>query len=338
MKILSKVEKKHWIAGAGMVVVAVVAFLVGTTRSERAETHPAETSKEAERKPAGNSVDEAAPSEEESLEEEEVEIQIAHHASHPAPVGHADHRGVAARLLDRYADAWTSIQNKVQSIQSIEDENKKLKLENAYLRVMAETGKFSCRSEEAKKKTDTVGQKLATSAGSKAARSIASIRYQFPENLLPEQLHALGVSYFKVKDDEKAAVIFNFLTELEDDTSYRNASNYLMAGIAFYRLDHFKNADAYFDKVAQAAESDEETAKAKRQAVYWKALVAERTKDRRRAQSLLLQGLENDPQAKEARWINPNGTTSQNRVPAASSGKIRPSQEGHGNEKTSGKH
>jgi tetratricopeptide (TPR) repeat protein len=194
-----------------------------------------------------------------------------------------------------------------------------------------ETGKFNLRSEDAKKKSETVGNKLATAAGSRAARSIASIRYQFPENLLPEQLLALGVSYFKVKDDEKAAVILNFLTELDDDKTFRTAANYLMAGIAFYRLEHYKNAAEYFDRVAKLTEIDEETLKAKRQSVYWQALVAERTKNRGLAQKLILDSLEKDPLTNEARWVNPQGETAKTRMPASVSGEkeTEESHEGH---------
>ncbi|MBS1961741.1 MAG: hypothetical protein JST04_05965 [Bdellovibrionales bacterium] len=242
--------------------------------------------------------------------------------SSPAPK--EERRGIFARLFGVYADAWESLNLKVHAIQQAEEENKKLKLENAYLRVMVETGKYTARSDEAKAKTETVGKKLATTAGSRAARSIASIRYQFPENLLPEQLLALGVGYFKVKDDEKAAVILNFLTELEDDHSFRTAPNYLMAGIAFYRLEHYKNAGEYFERIGKLTETDPETQKAKRQAVYWQALVAERTKNRGLAQKLMLDSLEQDPQTKEARWVNPQGESDKRLAPTRMPASLNP--------------
>jgi tetratricopeptide (TPR) repeat protein len=303
--------------------------------------------KPADRVPAAAPAHDSSPSEE-NYEEEEVDIQIARHApkfdkatgghevendhvseSASAPIPKEDHRGFFKRITDAYVDAWESTNTKVQSIQRIEDENKKLKLENAYLRVMVETKRFAIRSEEAKKKTETVGKKLETAAGSRAARSIASIRYQFPENLQSDQLLALGVSYFKNRDDEKAAVILNFLTELDEDQSFRTASNYLMAGIAFYRLDHYKNASEYFDRVQKLSESDDVTEKAKRQASYWKALVAERMKNHGVAQKLILESLEKDPQAKEARWVNPQGIEHQTRMPASTHTAERETEESH---------
>jgi hypothetical protein len=336
MKLPLKLEKKTFAAGGLIAMVAVGAFVIGATRGKHSEapSTTTETAKHDEKKGDGHSEKDAhgkghdaehgkghdadhggkerapasAPEPSKSHEPdsddgdyEEVDVQIAH------PVGKADHRGTFTKLVDTYADAWTSMNEKVRAIYRAEEDNRRLKLENAYLRVMVESQKFSCRADESKKKTETVGKKLATQSGSKAARSLASIRYQFPENLLPEQLHALGVSYFKVKDDEKAAVILNFLVGLEDDPSFKTPANYLMAGISLYRLENFKSADEYFDKVEKSAEKDEETLKAKRQASYWRALVADRLHDGRRAQKIILENLEKNPHTKEAHWVNPKG-------------------------------
>lgn len=346
MKNLPKLDPKMMIAGTAIVVVGVGAFAFGTYRGhsvETAQTEVTEAKAEKEktekkgkdgkteskgdekRAPAGEHAPKLDPKkiqdkvpvdEDDDGYEEEVDVQIAH------PKERADNRGAFTRLVDTYADAFQSVNDKVRAIYRAEEENRKLKLENAYLRVMVESQKFSCRADESKKKTETVGKKLATAAGSKAARSLASIRYQFPENLLPEQLHALGVSYFKAKDDEKAAVILNFLVSLEDDNTFKTPENYLMAGVALYRLENFKSAQDYFDKIEKMNGSDEETAKAKRQASYWNALVADRLHEGRRAQKIILENLEKDPHTKEARWVNPkgigpHGKHETKRVPAA---------------------
>ncbi len=318
---LPKFEKKHLIGSTVLVVIALTAFVLGTRRAPA----PVET----ERKPASASHGHETPTEHEATspdedshyQEEEIDIQVAASSAHAKP----DSRGTFTKIVDTYGKAIESVNDKVQTIQRLDEDNKKLKMENAYLRVMVESQKFSCRADEAKKKTETVGKKLATAAGSKAARSLASIRYQYPENLLPDQLHALGVSYFKVKDDEKAAVILNFLTELEDDKSFKTAPNYLMAGVSFYRLDNFKMAQDYFNKIENLTESDEDTVKAKRQASYWKALVADRMKDHRTAQKMILENLEKDPHTNEARWVNP--TAAKGRMPASHPPKDKESHE-----------
>lgn len=345
-----KLDKKMIIAGVSIALVAVGAFAFGTYRGR--SVHTAETkateahekkddsgkdghgkdTRDEKRKPAsehapshGEPKDSPGvrPDSDDESYEEEVDVQIAH------PVTQNDDRGVFRKIFDVYVDAIRSVNDKVRAIYRAEEENRKLKLENAYLRVAVESQKFSCRADEAKKKTETVGKKLATSAGSKAARSLASIRYQFPENLLPEQLHALGVSYFKVKDDEKAAVIFNFLVGLEDDHTFKTAENYLMAGISLYRLENYKSARDFFEKIEKLEVTDEITKKAKRQASYWNALVAERLRDGRRAQKIILENLEKDPHTKEARWVNPKGIGN----PGAKGAKRMPAMENAEQEK-----
>lgn len=322
-----QIAKKHVIAGGILGIVALMAFMLGTRN-------------DAERKPASAPVEmeSTAPEDDTHYQEEEIDVQVASSSARPKE----DRRGSFRKLVDTYSSAIESVNDKVQMIQRVEEDNRKLKLENAYLRVMVESQKYLSRSDEAKKKTETVGKKLATASGSKAARSIASIRYQFPENLLPEQLHTLGVSYFKVKDDEKAAVILNFLTELDDDKSFKTAPNYLMAGIAFYRLENYKTARDYFEKIGNLTEGDEDTLKAKLQASYWKALVADRMKDSRTAQKLILENLEKNPHTKEARWVNPAGTVQKKigrtgSVPAeerSPASEVSPEKESHGNKES----
>jgi tetratricopeptide (TPR) repeat protein len=349
MKLPIKLEKKTIAAGALLVLVAVGAFVVGASREKHADATPADKAEKSDahtghdeksRAPAStpeqkNSHD----SESDESDYEELDVQIAH------PAAKVDHRGTFTKLVDTYVGAWESTNEKVRAIYRAEEDNRRLKLENAYLRVMVESQKFSCRADESKKKTETVGKKLATAAGSKAARSLASIRYQFPENLLPEQLHTLGVSYFKAKDDEKSAVIFNFLLGLEDDASFRTADTYLMAGISLYRLENYKSAEEYFEKVDKIEKAGEDTAKAKRQASYWKALVADRLRDGRRAQKIILENLEKNPHTKEARWVNPKGIGEKHpgkhetkRAPASKAAETHSSEEHHDKESPNENH
>jgi hypothetical protein len=326
---LPKIEPKKAAAGAIIALVALGAFALGTYRSARSTGAPADSHENSDtmakgaKKQHADSEDDRKPASEDSepkgLEpdddseyDEEDDVQIAH-----PETAQEKKRGI----VDVYVDAWNSVNDKVRAIYRAEEDNRRLKLENAYLRVMVEGQKYSCRTEEAKKATDVVGQKLQAQNGSKAARTIASIRYVRPENLPNDQLHALGVSYFKVKDDEKSAVIFNYLTELEEDATYRTPENFLMEGVSLYRLENYKSAEEIFEKISKMEAKDAASIKAKRQAAYWRALVAERLRDGKRAQKIILESLESDPHTKEARWVNPKGIGTPEgkgkRVPAA---------------------
>jgi hypothetical protein len=119
-------------------------------------------------------------------------------------------------LIETYKTAWTSTQDKAAEIQRAVVENEKLRYENANLRLKLETAQFEAQEKSAEKESSENPEH-------KVARSLASISYQPPSSLLPSQLFTLGVAYFKAQENEKAAVIFSFLAELEDNAAYRNS-------------------------------------------------------------------------------------------------------------------
>jgi tetratricopeptide (TPR) repeat protein len=137
-------------------------------------------------------------------------------------------------------------------------------------------------------------------------RDLASIQYRVPTNLVPGQLYTLGVSYFKGREDEKAAVIFTFLTGMDDNDSFRNPRNYMLTGIAWYRLDNFATADRYFDRALKAPEAPENL-QVLAQARLWKALTSQRLTKHTQAQFWLTELVDHHPLSLEASWINSKG-------------------------------
>ncbi len=250
--------------------------------------------------------------------EEEIEVQIAHQQVHK--VAHSE---VAAQekppeahgLMGLVIQFFKGIQEKVDSIKTAEETSRRLQLENAHLRVMLETSRYACLSDEAKKQTEKVGAKLNAETGTKIGRTLASIPYQIPENMMPDALYTLGVSYFKARDSEKAVAILSFLADMQGDDTYKTPTNYLMTGISWFRLDNYKYADDYFSRVIDMKPT-KENRPYKVQAKVWKALVADRQHDKSAAQAWLKRTLESHPQTKEARWINPQEG---DRLPASAS-------------------
>ncbi|MBI3535284.1 MAG: hypothetical protein HY072_07345 [Deltaproteobacteria bacterium] len=205
--------------------------------------------------------------------------------------------------LHHISDAWDSVQHTVNELYRAETENRKLKLEIANLRFKLEDRNFRARLEKSFKNTRQLGSKLQEETGSLIGRTIEQIEYRPPKNLLPQQLYTLGVSYFKAHEDEKAAVIFTLLTGLKDNDAYQNPKDLIMTGISWYRLDHFKLADAYFEKILQFKESPENLPY-HAQARLWKALVAHRMKKPVKAQYWLLDLVDHHPRAPETAWVN----------------------------------
>lgn len=201
--------------------------------------------------------------------------------------------------------ALKSVQTKFDQIQRAEEENGRLKLESAHLRLKNEALQFDCHTKEATKSTRDYQAKINSETSTLVGRTLASINYRPPTHLPAIQLYTLGVAYFKAREDEKAAVIFSFLTSLDDQNGdvFKTARNYLMTGVAWYRLDNLRLADTYFELVLKSKESDE-VLPALAQARLWRALVADRSGNRKKAQTWLTELIDHHPHSRESVWVN----------------------------------
>lgn len=205
-----------------------------------------------------------------------------------------------------YGHAFVSVQEKIDGLRKADEENEKLRKENAHLRLVLESEHYEKYAEKAQKETQAFQWKLSKTTGSKTGRTLASIGYKIPQDLLPAQLYSLGLSYFKMREDEKAAVIFTFLTGMEGDDSFKTPANDLLTGIAWYRVENFELADYYFEQVLHSSETTS-TRRYHGQAKLWKGLIAEKTGKHVKAQFWLRDVLDHDPHSVEARWVNHSG-------------------------------
>ncbi len=203
----------------------------------------------------------------------------------------------------RLANLIPSIQGKADSIYSAEREGERLELENAHLRLVLDAIRFDCHAKDTASATKDLELKLSKETGAKVGRTLASITYRPPGHLLPDQLYTLGVSYFKAREDEKSAVIFTFLTGLEDNSAYKTARNYLMTGVSWYRLDNYELADTYFDQVLRQPETND-SLMFQAQARLWKGLVYDRLGKHATSQYWLRELLDHHPHSTEAEWVN----------------------------------
>ncbi|OFZ80693.1 MAG: hypothetical protein A2583_10520 [Bdellovibrionales bacterium RIFOXYD1_FULL_53_11] len=208
-----------------------------------------------------------------------------------------------AGVVKTYGHAVESVQEKMDALSRSEQENEKLRLENANLRMQAENAVFDCRAKDSSTRTRELEFKLSKETGAQVGRTLASIYYRPPTHLMPPQLYTLGVSYFKGREYEKSAVIFTFLTGLEDNNAYKSAKNYLLTGVAWYRLDNFEIADAYFEKVLRMQDGAENLAY-HAQARLWRGLAAEKTGNHQKSQEWMRNLVDYHPQSTEAGWIN----------------------------------
>jgi tetratricopeptide (TPR) repeat protein len=199
--------------------------------------------------------------------------------------------------------AVKSVQEKVDVLSHSERENERLKLENANLRLQIENIAFDCRVKESSERTKEMQLRLSKETGAKVGRTLASIYYRPPTHLLPSQLYALAVSYFKANEDEKAAVIFTFLTGLEDNNLFKTPRNYLLTGISWYRLANYDLAEAYFDRVLKTGDSAENL-QFMAQARLWLGMTAEKQGNHAKSQDWMRELIDYHPHSTEAAWVN----------------------------------
>jgi tetratricopeptide (TPR) repeat protein len=224
--------------------------------------------------------------------------------------GVASHvKGATVGLEELVGHPLESVQSKVDQVAKALDENERLRLENAHLKLRVETLQFDCHQKRAAENTKTYELKLDPQTGSRVGRTLASIGYRIPDQLSADQLYVLGVSYFKSEENEKAAAILTFLTNLENNHSFRNPRDWLMTGVAWYRLDNFDAAAPFFDQVLEATGhgENEDTKTYHAQALVWKSLIAERTGKPVKAQYWLRELLDHHPYSREAEWVNGRG-------------------------------
>lgn len=211
-----------------------------------------------------------------------------------------------SRVWTSYGQVFWTLQNKIEHIQQVDEENERLRLENAHLRVVLEAQRYENYQERAQSTTKALEWKLAKDTGDKAGRTPISIGYRVPNDLLPYQLYTLATSYFKNGENEKAAVIFHFLNNLDGDDTYKTPQNILLEAIAWYRVQNYELAEIQLEQVEHFTHGNNTllSRTLKRQALLWSGLVAEKTGKHLKSQNLLREVLDHAPRSLEASWVN----------------------------------
>ncbi len=199
--------------------------------------------------------------------------------------------------------SFGNIQSKIDRIRNSAEENEKLRLENFNLKLTLETFQYSCNAKSGKQLTKEFELKLSRETGAKVGRSLSSINYQAPSQLFPSQLYTLALAYVVAREDEKAVVLLTLLTGQAENATYKTAKDYLMTGVAWFRIENFTLADSYFDDVLKIPES-EVSIKYQAQARLWKAIVADRLEKKHKSQFWLKELVDHHPGSNESKWIN----------------------------------
>lgn len=203
-----------------------------------------------------------------------------------------------------YRQAFQDVQERVAELRKLEVENMKLRLRETELQKELESAQFECRAIKAEKVSDELRARLQERTGSRTGRLPSSIPYHVPAQLPPSELYTLGVSFLRAGENEKAALILDHLTRSEEKNPYQRPQDFLAAGVAWYRIQNYKEADQAFER-ALAVEANEDELQHQGQARLWRALVARKLKNKEQEQFWMRQVLDHHPHSVESSWINP---------------------------------
>lgn len=195
---------------------------------------------------------------------------------------------------------WHDWQNHLGLFQELDVEFRRTALENSRLRQNLEELQFSCAERLGHDQTEALATKAKRETGSSLGRSLASLHYEMPKHLLPNQLQALGIQYYKKNEFDKAAVILTKLSEYADEPTFKQGEHTLLAGMAWYHLENHEFADLYFRRTLEAPDSDERW---KARAGVMRAVLAHQKKDKAAVDAALKVVLGRFPETEEARWI-----------------------------------
>ncbi len=240
------------------------------------------------------------------------------HAQQREPAAHAQESDTLAgpkhyavkvfdEVIDTYKEAYEqsigTMTEKLKRLKNAEERSSWLLVENTNLKVELEKIRYSCSSDSSQKRTHKAQLKLSKDVGSDVGRSLASIEYVPPANMQPHQLYTLALSYLKAREDEKAAYLLTHLTGAEDLDTFKTAQNYLLTGVAWYRLKNFKSAEKYFDQVLKMRESKDSVAYQARARLF-RALLSRHDNKETKVQYYLTELVDHHPHSMEAEWVN----------------------------------
>lgn len=217
--------------------------------------------------------------------------------------GHLLNSGSLSDLVTVYGQAWVRVQAQVDELRHADEENAKLRLQNAHLRLGLESLQFNCHTQSAAKTTRNYERRLTQETGTEAGRLPAGITYHLPPGLSSTSLYTLGMDSLRAHEYEKAAVTLTALSDREEGDGFRSTRNLLIAGVAWYRIENLTRAEGYFDEVLKKPEAPE-WAQFQAQARLWKAVIAKKLKKEVKSQFWLSELMDHHPHSAEVNWVN----------------------------------
>ncbi|RZA08095.1 MAG: hypothetical protein EOP11_05840 [Proteobacteria bacterium] len=172
---------------------------------------------------------------------------------------------------------WQSVNHKAEHLAQVEANFHVLEHEHAALKKQF----FALEHEYADLKAKSMSEeKVSVSlaeTGSALGRTPASISYQVPKGLKPEEMKALAFEHFREKRFAESAATFEEFLVSPESASLHDADSMYTAGVAWFQLGNFTKATEHLND-AKAASSGAQKEKIRKKVDLWLRVI-----DRKRA-------------------------------------------------------
>lgn len=167
---------------------------------------------------------------------------------------------------------WASINKKVEHFNKVEAKYVALEKEHAHLKAeyfRLEHEYLSLQSQVSSKELASASLKA---TGSKEGRSLASINYEVPKNLKPEELLALAYEHLREQRFMQAAKTFETMLSLPESSALHSSGVFYSTGVAWFQVQNFSKAKENFELARGQAEGEEKE-KINRKVELWMRVI-----------------------------------------------------------------
>ena len=172
---------------------------------------------------------------------------------------------------------WKNFLAKIEHLRSLEAKYEALLQEHEKLKKEYFVLENQLDSLRAQSESTHLAEENLRLTGSPVGRSPASVDYKVPEGLDHEQRYALAFDHMRERRYGAAAVSFESFLHEPEGAAYQTANAFYTAGVAWFQLDNFNKARAYFDIALQKAEGDEK-AKIRHKVELWMRVIEKKGK------------------------------------------------------------
>jgi hypothetical protein len=204
-------------------------------------------------------------------------------------------------VLETYRRHYFHFMSELDRLVTADQREESLVNELALTRRDLELERTRSAETELRIETRKIATQLNQATGSGLARTPLVIRYQVPDHLPFHQLFVMGMEYFRTKEFEKSAMIFQKLVEMQKGSEKKFPELQLLAAISWYQNRHYRLSLQYLKEIRKHENALGPTY---RQSLIWQAIVEKKSGKLADSQKTLEKLAALHSQSEEVFWLN----------------------------------